>query len=196
VQRQVWIFLTEADAEDLIARLSAQVPLRRLGGRFFRGTAEDIRARADELETTELRKGERWTHLVHPTASRELVVHDVTEGPLAGWKRLDEVRSEVLTIVRPAPDPQGLGPGRLQANTHAWFGGARLRKSPEFSLWVADALRLAEAEYPSTAFDWLHVAPGARAFVKAGGTLHYLYKPVALAPTPGETPSTRPHGSN
>jgi hypothetical protein len=196
VQRQVWMFLTEADADELVARLSAQLPLRRLAGRFFRGTAEDVRTRPESLETTELRRNEHWTHLIHPTASQELVVHEVTEGPYAGWSRLDEVRSEVLTIVRPDADSQGLGPGRIQANTHAWFGGAKLRKSPGFSLWVAEAMRVVEASYPATAFDWLHVAPGARTLAEGGTNLHYLYKAVPLEAAVGVTPSSRPHGAN
>lgn len=191
MQRQVWVFLTEADEEELVSRMAAQHPLRRLRGRFFRGSAADLRQRPEELETRQLRRGETWTHLIHPTASRELVATPVDDGPFAGWMRLDEVRSEVITIVRPAPELQGLGPARVQAATHAWFAGTRVRKSPDFSRWVSQTMQLAES-YPTCGFDWMHVAPAARELALAGGTLHYLYRPVPLEPAPA-TEATRPH---
>jgi hypothetical protein len=145
------------------------------------------------VETRPARRGESILHLLHAEASRELVAEPVKDGPFAGWTRLDDVRSEVVTIVRPDPEPQGLGPARVQAATHAWFAGTRLRKNPEFGRWVNDVLGVA-ASRPATAFDWMHAADGARALVGSGGVLHYLYRPVALAPDAG-TPATRPHKS-
>jgi hypothetical protein len=193
VQRQVWVFLTQADEDALVAHLAAQVPVRRLSGRFFRGSLEQLRTNPEGLETSQLRRGEKWTHLLHPIVSRELVTHPVTEGPFAGWSRLDEVRSEVITIVRPELEPQGMAPARVQASTHSWFGGTKHRKSPEFSRWVNDTLKFVQTEFPPTAFDWIHVAPGARELAKSGGRLHYLYREVGLTPPSGETPVTRPH---
>ena len=154
MQRQVWIFLNDADEEALIQRLDAGRGLRRIVGRYVRG----------ESETAQLTKSERWTHLVHPEISKEIVLHPIAEGPYAGWSRLDEIRSEVLTIIRPMPDAAGMAPARLCANTHAWFGGDKVQRSrPRSPNRAADAMRIAE-EYPPTAFDWIRVAPGAAAW--------------------------------
>lgn len=181
MQRQVWVFLDDADERELLAELT-QTGARTLEGRFFRGTKDDARTRPETLEGAQLRANERWIHLIHPTFSRELVVDELTDGPYAGWSRLDPVRSEVLTLVRALPEAQGLGPSRLQANTHAWFGGEKVRKSGEFSRWVSDAMRLVESRYPMVGFDWLRAAPGAESWAQAGGRLHYLYKAVPLTP--------------
>lgn len=178
--RQSWVFLTDVDEADLIARLSGETALRQLPGRFFRGTEADLRTRPEALETAQLRANERWVHLLHPLASATLVVHPVDDGPFKGWMRLDETRSEVLTLVRPLPEPRGLGPARLQASTHAWFGGEKLRKNATFTSWVARATKVLEAAYEPTAFDWIRVAPDARRWQEAGGRLHYLYRDVAL----------------
>ncbi|MFM2151969.1 MAG: hypothetical protein RL199_404 [Pseudomonadota bacterium] len=191
MQKQVWIFLTPDDEAALIEELRARAPIRLLRGRFFRGTVDDLRTNPEALETKAARRGESIVHLLHAEASRTLVAEPVTDGPFAGWTRLDEVRSEVVTIVRPEPEPQGLGPARVQASTHAWFSGTRLRKSPGFGRWVNDVLGVVSAR-PATAFDWMHAADGARALAGSGGVLHYLYRPVALTAEAG-TPATRPH---
>jgi hypothetical protein len=186
--------MDEADEEEVIARLSAQHGLRRLPGRFFKGTERDLRERPEQLETAQMKAGERWIHLLHPTVSQKLVVNELTDGPFKGWSRLDEVRSEVLTLVRPLKEAQGLAPGQLRANTHAWFGGTKLRKSHDFALWAAEAMRLIET-YPATAFDWMRIAPHALDWAKNGGRLHYLYKSVDWQPSAGGTPLHRPHAS-
>jgi hypothetical protein len=56
---------------------------------------------------------------------------------------------------------------------------------------VNEVLGVAAAR-PTTAFDWMHVADGARALAAGGGVLQYLYRPVGLAPSEG-TRATRPH---
>lgn len=192
--RQAWVFLTDEDERDLLTRLSETVSLRVATGRYFRGDPALLRTDPGALESAQLRSTERWHFLFHPTASERLVTHPIENGPFAGWFRLDEVRSEVLVLVRALPEPQGLAPSRLQANTHAWFGGKRERKSPLFSTWVAEAMRIVEEAYPSTEFDWIRCAPSAAAFAQAGGTLHYLYRKVAPAPAPDRT-LPRSHGS-
>ena len=191
MQKQVWVYLTEQDETALLSALTADLPLRPLQGRFFRGTVDDLRRDPASLETTAARRGEHVTVLVPSDLSVALVAQPVDEGPLAGWTRLDEVRSEVLTLVRPEPTAQGLAPARLYASTHAWFGGQRLRKSHAFGRWVNAALDRAAA-FPRTTFDWLHVAPGAAAFAGEGGVLHYLFRQVALEANPS-TPVHRPH---
>ena len=191
MQKHVWIFLTADDESVLIDEIRTRAPVRVLRGRFFRGSIEDLRRDPESLEARPARRGESIVHLLHAEASRELVADPVTDGPFAGWTRLDEVRSEVVTIVRLEPEPQGIGPARVQAATHAWFAGTRLRKSPEFGRWVNEVLAVG-ASRPRTAFDWMHVATGARSLAESGGTLHYLYRPVALEAEVG-TPATRPH---
>jgi len=194
MQRQVWVFLNEADEKELLARLDKGVGLRRLPGRFVKGTVEDVHERPEQLETADLLTTERWTHLIHPTATRQIVLHPVTEGPFAGWSKLDEIRSEVVTLVRPLPDSAGLAPSQLRASTHAWFGAEKHRKSSEFTLWATELMRATE-EFPSTAFDWIRVAPGASEWSKSGGMLHYLFRRVALEPEAGATIMHRPHAS-
>lgn len=193
MRKQLWLFLTEQDEAELLEQARAR-GARLLCGRFFRGDPQLLRTEPESLETTALRRGEQVTHLLYPADDAAMVVHPVTDGPLAGWSRLDDVRSEVMTLVRPLPEPQGLAPAQLQASTHAWFGGQRLRKSHGFGRWVVELLGLAAA-HPATQYDWLHVAPGARAWAESGGTLRYLYQPVRL--DPGEaTRATRPHMSH
>ncbi len=194
MQRQVWLFLDETDEDTLFRALDHGQGLRRLGGRFFRGTAGDLTTRPGALETRELRQNEPWTLLIHPEVSRELVTYPVEEGPFAGWTRLDEIRSEVIAIIRPLKDAQGLAPGQVRANTHAWFGGKKVRKSAAFATWVADAMRIAET-YPCTAYDWMRVAPSAAEWARGGGRLQYLFRPVGLTAAEGETPIFRPHAS-
>jgi hypothetical protein len=194
VQRQIWIFLEEADEEEVIRVLDGGAGLRRLSGRFFRGSPEDLREKPETLETAHLRSNEHWVHLIHPEFSQALVTQPVTEGPFTGWSRLDEIRSEVITLVRPLKDAQGLAPGQVRANTHAWFGGEKLRKSPAFAQWVAESLRRVEG-YPETVFDWIRVAPGAAAWAATGGKLHYLFREVSLEKQPQLTPTYRPHAS-
>lgn len=194
MQRQIWIYLEESDEEEVIRLLDGGAGLKRLTGRFFRGTVGELRTHPEKLETAQLRSNERWTHLIHPTLSQELVAQPVTEGPFNGWSRLDEIRSEVITIVRPLRDAQGLAPGQVRANTHAWFSGEKTRKSPAFAQWVAESLRRVE-DYPETAFDWIRVAPGAAAAAKSGHRLHYLFSEVSLEKRGAETAMYRPHAS-
>ncbi len=194
MERQVRIFLEAADAEALIDVLDHGQGLKRLSGRFFRGDAARIRTDPEGLETAELRPSERWTHLIHPAFSGELVTHPVLEGPFAGWSRLDEIRSEVITLITPVKDAQGLAPARLRANTHLWSGGEKIRKSPAFTQWVADAMHLVES-YPATEYDWIRIAPSAAAWARGGGCVHYLFRTVRLEPAPGTTEIYRPHAS-
>ena len=188
MQKQVWVYLTETDERELLTRLCERFPLRIVGGRFFQG---DLRSDGAPLQTRQLRRTEHCTFLIHREHSRELVFEELTDGPFAGWRRLDDVRSEVLAIVRPEPEQQGLGPARVAASTHAWFGGKRLRKSHEFGRFVNEVLDLVQ-QYPATEFDWLHVAPQAARLAESGQPLHYLYKPVSLQSAPS-TAVTRPH---
>ena len=194
MQRQAWVFLTDDDERALLDRLCATTGVKVLPGRYFRGDPALVRTDPASLETAQLRRNEAWLHLVHPAASESIVIQPVESGPYAGWSKLDEVRSEVVTLVRALPEAQGLGPSRLTASTHAWFAGEKLRKSAAFTVWVAEAMRAVEDTYPVTQFDWIRVAPGARAFAAGGGRLHYLYRDVALDPAPGAE-QVSSHGS-
>ena len=149
----------------------------------------------DGLSTADLRSGERWTHLIHPEFSRKLVAFEVSEGPFAGWSRLDEVRSEVITIVRPLATEAGLAPGRIQASTHVSAREGKVRKSAEFATWAMQGMRLLE-RYPVTSLDWIRVAPSAERWARSEGRLHCLFfRPVALEPAPGERSAHQPHSS-
>lgn len=190
--RQVWVFMEEADERALLERVTSQGAVRLLRGRFFRGTEDDVRSRPEQLETAQLTRREFRTHLIHSEFSKSLVVHPHESGPHAGWASLDEARSEIITIIRPEREERGLAPTRFQAATHAWFGGTRLRKSPEFTRWVAAFTKELEKTLPVTSLDWMRIAPAALQSAEAGGRLHYLYKDVFPYPT-GERPP-RSHG--
>lgn len=191
--RQVWIFLDQQDEQDLVQTLSAQTPLGVLHGRFFRGTEDDLRNDPGSLETSSIRPSEHTLHLIHPTASGKLVVDHLEDGPFAGWSRLDDVRSEVITLVRPEAGQQGLAPGRIEASTHAWLGGTKLRKSPEFTRWTASVMKTVEETYPLTGYDWIRLGPSTLAWAESGGRLHYLFRDVP--PRASGPRVTRSHGS-
>ncbi len=190
MQRQVFIFLTEADEAELVAALAERLSLRRLAGPYFQGDVARLLAAPESVPVRQQRRGEARAHLFLDGAA--LVAHRMSDGPFDGWSRIDEARSEVLTLTRAEPSPQGLAPSRLYATTHWWEGATKVRKSSAFVRLVGQALDLVASSYPTCAFDWMRVAPGARAFALRGGRLHYLYQAVGLAPEPA-TPVTRPH---
>lgn len=191
MQKQLWVYLTAEDEAELLERLVAEQALKVVRGRWFKGDLSTLTRAPHEVEARDLSPRTHYVHLLHPTASQRFVTHPVPDGPMAGFLRLDEVRSEVITLMRPEPDEQGLAPSRLFANTHAWFGGERDKKSHAFARWVASTLALAEQSYGPTSFDWLRVAPHARAWAEQGGKLHYLFREVGLE-APGQKPLT-PH---
>jgi len=191
LQKQLWVYLTAEDEAELLERLVAEQALKVMRGRWFKGDLQTLISAPHEVETRDLSARTHYVQLLHPTASQRFVTHPVTDGPLAGFARLDEVRSEVITLMRPEPDEQGLAPSRLFANTHAWFGGERDKKSHAFARWVSTTLALAEQSYGPTSFDWLRVAPHARAWAEQGGKLHYLFREVGLKAV-GQKPLT-PH---
>lgn len=191
MQKQLWVYLTAEDEAELLNRLTAEQSLKIVRGRWIQGDLETLLRSPEQVPARDLSDRTHYLQLLHPTASQKFVTHPVPEGPLAGCLRVDEVRSEVMTLVRPEPDEQGLAPSRLFANTHAWFGGEREKKSHAFARWVASTMALVEESYGPTSFDWLRVAPHARAWAEQGGKLHYLFREVALQ-APAQKPLT-PH---
>ena len=176
----MWIFLAPEDEAEFIARIAGPDPLVRLDGRFFRSPGRELAAGRDTAGAQLSATGDRWIHFVNPAITSDLVMHSVEEGPFAGSLRLDEVRSDVLTLVRPAHEGRRLGPSRLLGASHAWFGGEKLRKSADFTLWMSRAMGRVETAFPATEHDWLRIAPGAERFTQEGGELHYLYRKIAL----------------
>lgn len=191
MQRQLWMFLTEGDEEALLARLGEAGPVRVLRGRYFRGSDEALRVAPETLETCELRSGEHLTHVLPASFEAKLAVHEVTSGPFLGWRRLDESRSECLTLARTDADTGGLAPARLATSAHGWFAGERVRKSQDFTRWMGEAMRAVERYWPGTEHDWIRIAPGAEAWARDGGRLHYLFRPVSLVRQ--AVPPTTPH---
>ena len=180
MQRQMWIFLAPEDEAGFIERLTGPDALVRLEGRFFRSSGKELLAGRDPDGAQLSAAGERWIHFVNPAITSDLVMHPVEEGPFAGRLRLDEVRSDVLTLVRPADEGKRLGPSRLFGASHEWFGGEKLRKSADFTLWMSRAMGRVEEAFPATEHDWLRVAPGAVTYAREGGQLHYLYREIRL----------------
>lgn len=190
--RQVWVFMEEADEQAFLAKIQAEAPISLLRGRYFRGDEEELREAPESLETRQLSAREHRTQLIHRDISKKLVIHHHQQGPFAGWSSLDEARSEVLTLIRPQREARGLAPSRLEGNSFLWLGAARIRKSPDFSRWLASMMRLMESSFEPTSLDWMFVAPEAKKRAEAGERLHYLYKDVN--PFPSDAPTPHSHG--
>ena len=129
--------------------------------------------------------------IVHPKASQTLVLHPVLDGPLAGHQSVDVGFSDCLRWVRPVERSGWLEPSRVLAETHVMRPDGKKRKTPGFTTWAGVVFRALRQAFPKSGVDFIHVAPGAQAWVESGqGQLGYLYQPVALRPAPATVVTT------
>ena len=194
--RQFWIYLLEDDEPGLFAAIeSAKAGSVVAGGKFVRGGDPQaiLRGELAGLRFEQLSSREDHRLVFHREASKQLVAHPVDEPPLAGASALDPSRSECLHLVRPRPVRGLLEPSRIFGETHLVRGETKLRKSPEFFLWLSAVHKKLKATFPRTGVDFIHVAPRARAWAESGdGQLTYLFQPVPLEPQAAPTPVTTP----
>ena len=184
MERQYLCFLAGSDEEELLRRIDALDPgLVVLPGRYVdRTDVEALLADPGSAGFRQAVRSQRRLYLAHRSHARGLVLHAQEEGPHRGWAAIDELRSEVLQLEVAAPAHGRLAPSRLAATVVAFDGYERIRKGAAFGRWVAPVLRTLESEWPSSSVEFVHVAPGARAFAAGGGQLTYLEEPVLPAP--------------
>ena len=183
--RQLWLFLTDADVQDLFERLERREPgLVASAGRYLRGEPAALLADPRSLERREALPGEQRHYLLHRKHSGAAVGHLQPAGPFAGWTQLDEERTDCLVLRVPTFEGRHLGPSRLYGHTSFWRGATKVRKRPAYAIWANQTLRWLAGEYPSTAVDFMRIGPDALARAKAGQLqLSYLYRPIGAEPT-------------
>ena len=193
--RQFWAYLLEEDEAELFAAIEAARPGSRVaGGRFVtRGDPQLLLGATGDHDFAQPGRREVHRLIFHRDASTRLVSHPVLEGPLAGAQSIDTAFSECLHLVRPLPNRGSLEPSKLLGETHVMLGERKVRKSPEFTLWLAALHRALKAALPRSAVDFIHVGRHARAWAERGqGGLTYLYQPIGLEPVAPPTPMTTP----
>ena len=183
--RQLWVFLTDHDVEQLIARIGAREPgLVVSPGRYLRGEARALVEDPTALERRESLPGERRIYLFHRKHSAEVITHLQPAGPFAGWQQIDEERSDCMVLRIKEAGAGELEPARLYAQVTFWRAADKVRKRPMFSIWASQTLKWANAQLPSTGVKFMRIGPDALAKAKAGELkLTYLYR--AVAPEPG-----------
>lgn len=185
--RQLWAFLTDEDAEELIGRIGAREPgLVVSRGRYLRGDPRQLLGDVGALERRESLPGERRIYLLHRKHSADVVTHLQPAGPFAGWAQIDEERTDCL-VLRLRQAPKGdLEPGQLYAHVNYWRAADKERKRPMFSIWAAQTLKWAKAQLPPTSVKFMHIGPRALAGARAGELrLRYLYRTIAPTPSAG-----------
>src|SRR5437870_13584491 len=149
--RQLWIFLTDADVDLLVAMLQAHEPgLSWSAGRYLQGDPRKLLSNPVELERRESLPGERRLYLLHQKHSAEVVAHGQPAGPFAGWAQIDEERTDAIVLRIPTAGGGRIQPARLYAHTSYWRGGQKIRKKPVFAVWANQTLRWLLSSFPST----------------------------------------------
>jgi hypothetical protein len=178
--RQLWFFFTGRDVDTLIAKLEAREPgLVVSQGRYLRGDPQDLLRGPERLERRESLPRERRLYLLHRKHSAEVVAHEQPDGPFAGWRQIDEERTDALVLVLREERPGEIEPARLYAHTSYWREGKKIRKRPVFAVWANQTLRWLGTQFPRTAVELIRIGPDALERAKAGALrLSYLYRPI------------------
>ncbi|HWE25154.1 MAG TPA: hypothetical protein VG496_14540, partial [Myxococcales bacterium] len=154
-------------------------------GRYVRGDPRDLLLAPEKLERRESLPRERRLYLFHRKHSADVVAHEQPMGPFAGWRQIDEERTDALVLALPQERPDAIEPARLYAHTSYWREGKKIRKRPAFSIWANQTLRWLGNQYPRTAVELIRIGPDARERAKAGTLrLMYLLRPIAPEKTP------------
>lgn len=183
--RQLWAFLTQRDADELIAKIAAREPgLTVSHGRYLRGEPRLLLDDPPALERRESLPGERRIYVLHRKYSTEIVTHLQPEGPFAGWSQIDEERTDCL-VLRLKDTPAGeLEPAMLYAQVTFWRAADKIRKRPMFTIWASQTLKWVATQLPPTAAKMFRIGPDALEKAKAGELkLTYLYRPIAPEPS-------------
>ena len=179
--RQLWFFFTARDVEDLLAKLeSHEAGLVTSYGRYLRGESRDLLLSPEKLERRESLPRERRLYLLHRKHSADVVAHEQPLGPFAGWRQIDEERTDGLVLALPEERPGEIEPARLYAHTSYWRAGKKIRKRPVFAVWANQTLRWLGTQFPRTAVELIRIGPDALERAKSGKLrLMYLYRPIA-----------------
>jgi hypothetical protein len=176
--RQLWVYLTDRDVDQLIAQISAREPgLVVSRGRYFRGELQGL------LENPERRESlpqERRIYLLHRKHSTDLIANLQPEGPFAGWSQIDEERTDCLVIRLKGSRPGELEPASIYAHVTYWRAADKDRKRPMFSIWAGQTFKWLAARLERTSVEILRAGPDALAKAKAGEVkLTYLNRTIA-----------------
>jgi len=185
--RQLWAFLTQRDADELIAKISAREPgLSVSQGRYLRGDPRMLLEDPGTLERRESLPAERRLYLLHRKHCADIVTHLQPAGPFAGWSQIDEERTDCLVLRLKEPPPDELEPAMLYAHVTYWRAADKARKRPMFSIWASQTLKWAATQLPPTGAKMFRIGPDALARAKSGEVkLTYLYRPIAPEPSRG-----------
>jgi hypothetical protein len=188
--RQLWVFLTDADIQQLVELLDRREPgLVSSSGRYLRGEPKKLLEEPAALERREALPGERRIYLLHRKHSADVVAHLQPAGPFSGWSQIDEERTDAIVLRLPMAPPGELQPARLYASTSYWRGAEKIRKRPMFALWANQTLRFIRGQLASTAVEFMRIGPDALAKAQRSELrLTYLYRTIA----PSKPPSTDP----
>jgi hypothetical protein len=192
--RQLWVFLTDRDVEDLIAKIAAREPgLAVSRGRYLRGDPRALLEDPAALERRESLPGERRIYLLHRKHCAEIVTHPQPAGPFAGWSQIDEERTDCMVLRLKDAQPGALEPARLYAHVTWWRAADKERKRPMFSIWASQTLKWANAQFPRSGVEFIRIGPDALAKAKAGELkLAYLYRQIAPEPAGEAAPAKGP----
>ena len=181
--RQLWAFLTERDVEELIARIAGREPgLAVSGGRYLRGDPQDLLQAPERLERRESLPAERRIYLLHRKHCTEIVTHLQPAGPFAGWRQIDEERTDCMVLRIKESAAGELEPAQLYAHVNFWRAADKVRKRPMFSIWASQTLKWLEAHLPPTSVQFMRIGPDAQEKAKRGELkLTYLYRQIAPA---------------
>lgn len=178
--RQLWAFLTGEDLEELIAAIAQREPgLVVSRGRYFKGDARALLEDPAKLERRESLPQERRVYLFHRKHSDAVVAHEQPAGPFAGWKQIDEERSDCIVVRVKEAGTGKLEPAQIYAHVTYWRAADKERKRPMFSIWVGQTMKWLSARLPSTAVKFMRAGPQAQAKARAGELeLTYLYRKI------------------
>jgi hypothetical protein len=175
--RQLWVYLTERDVEELIAQLAAREPgLVVSRGRYLRGEAQGL---LENLGRRESLPKERRVYLLHRKHSNDVVTHLQGEGPFAGWSQIDEERTDCLVIRLKDASPGELEPAQIYAHVTYWRAADKERKRPMFSIWAGQTFKWLAAKLERTSVEILRAGPEALAQARRGEVkLTYLNRTI------------------
>jgi hypothetical protein len=182
--RQLWAFLSDADVENLLARIASREPgLVISQGRYLRGDARALLENPLALERRESLPGEHRTYLLHRKHSAEIVTHVQPEGPFAGWAQIDEERTDCMVLLRKDARPGELEPARLYAHVTYWRAADKVRKRPVFSIWASQTMKWVAPQLQPSSAKMIRIGPDALARARSGELrLTYLYRTIAPEP--------------
>ena len=181
--RLLWAFLTDKDVRGFLEKIEQrEAGLVTSGGRYLRGDPQELLRDPSRLERRESLPTERRIYLLHRKHCTEIVTHLQPAGPFAGWRQIDEERTDCMVLRIKEAAAGELEPAQLYAHVNFWRAADKVRKRPMFSIWASQTLKWLEAQLPPTSVQFMRIGPDAQEKAKKGEVkLTYLYRQIALA---------------